>query len=185
MTTKRPKTSKTAKPPRKPAKNPKKVDTTRLWLEVEYDPKRTDPESLAVALDRLLETALSTPGILDDYGDPTISPFRLADTDTPSDRHLELLGGQIRIYVGNDGAASIESGLQRIQLDETTGDVQQEPYDEEASEERESGQAYNGALDGLESLLLTLAAEGVLTPENQSRVDRAVQACLNALENQC
>jgi hypothetical protein len=41
---------------------------TNLTIEVRYDPKLTDPEGLAAALDRLLETALSTPGILDEYG---------------------------------------------------------------------------------------------------------------------
>ena len=40
----------------------------RLYLDVEFDEKRTDAESLAAALDRLLKTALSTPGIMDEYG---------------------------------------------------------------------------------------------------------------------
>jgi hypothetical protein len=36
----------------------------------------------------------------------------------------------------------------------------------------------------VESLLLALATEGVLTTDNQGGVDRALQASLNALENQ-
>ena len=44
-------------------------------LAVQYDPKVTDPASLAVALDRLLATALSTEGILDEYGNPEIGEF--------------------------------------------------------------------------------------------------------------
>lgn len=43
-----------------------------LCLVVEYDEQITDPESLATAVDRLLETALSTPDIFDDYGNPHI-----------------------------------------------------------------------------------------------------------------
>jgi hypothetical protein len=46
---------------------------TTLTVEIEYDPKMTDPEGLACAMDRLLETALSTPGIFDEY------PGRLPD----------------------------------------------------------------------------------------------------------
>ena len=44
-------------------------------LEVEYDPKRTEPESLSCALDRLLDTAMSTPYILDDYGEVRPASF--------------------------------------------------------------------------------------------------------------
>ncbi len=43
-----------------------------LCIPVEFDRDATDPEALACAFDRLLETAMSTPGILDEYGNPTI-----------------------------------------------------------------------------------------------------------------
>ena len=46
-----------------------------LTIDVEYDPDITDDESLAVALDRLMETALSTPDILDEYGNPRVGQF--------------------------------------------------------------------------------------------------------------
>jgi hypothetical protein len=49
--------------------------TCMLQIDVTYDDRMTDPESLAVAMDRLLETALSTPAILEDYGNPTIGEF--------------------------------------------------------------------------------------------------------------
>jgi len=42
--------------------------TVILEVEVDYDSRYTDDESLATAMDQLVETALSTPGILDDYG---------------------------------------------------------------------------------------------------------------------
>jgi len=46
-----------------------------LFVDVEYDAAVTDPESLATALDILMETVLSTPGIMDDYGDVTVGEF--------------------------------------------------------------------------------------------------------------
>jgi hypothetical protein len=49
--------------------------TTNLEVSVEYDPEVTDPEELASALDRLMETALSTPDILAEYGNPRIGEF--------------------------------------------------------------------------------------------------------------
>lgn len=41
--------------------------TALLQFEVEFDDAVTDAESLAVAADKLIEAALSTVGILDDY----------------------------------------------------------------------------------------------------------------------
>ena len=133
----------------------------------------------------MLETVLSTPGITDEYGEPHFGPCWVAGTDSLGARHLDLLGGQIQIDV-EDGAANITSALQRIDPSEPegNGDIQQGPCDDEDVEDRESCRAYNGALDGMESLLLALAAEGVLTTDNQIGVDRALQATLNALENQ-
>jgi hypothetical protein len=46
-----------------------------LYIEVEFDENVTDADSVAVAADRLLETALSTPDVLDDYGNPTFGAF--------------------------------------------------------------------------------------------------------------
>lgn len=54
----------------------------RLVLEVAYDPNITDPEALCAALDTLLETATSTPEILDEYGKPDIYSFEVLDYDT-------------------------------------------------------------------------------------------------------
>jgi hypothetical protein len=53
---------------------------TTLTVDVSYDPELTDPEGLACAMDRLLETILSTPGIMEEYGDPQIGPFLVTDT---------------------------------------------------------------------------------------------------------
>ncbi len=51
---------------------------TRLFLEIDYDPAVTDPEGLASAMDRLLEIALSIPGVLDEYGSPKFGEFLVA-----------------------------------------------------------------------------------------------------------
>lgn len=49
-------------------------------LEVQYDETKTDAEAIASALDTLLETALSTPGILDEYGNPKVGAFYINRT---------------------------------------------------------------------------------------------------------
>jgi hypothetical protein len=53
--------------------------TTTLTIAVQYDPARIDPEGLASVLDRLLETACSTPGILAECSDPLPGPFSVPD----------------------------------------------------------------------------------------------------------
>ena len=55
---------------RNPSEPTANKETCHLYVDVTYDPATTDPDSLATALDRLLETALSTVGILSEYGDP-------------------------------------------------------------------------------------------------------------------
>jgi len=52
-----------------------------LTIEVEYDPEVTDPDSIASAADQLLKTALSTPGILDEYGNPKFDEFFVQPVD--------------------------------------------------------------------------------------------------------
>jgi hypothetical protein len=59
--------------------------TCTLSLEVEFDDSKTDPESLASALDSLIKTALSTPGILQEYGDPTVGEFMVSIDQDPPD----------------------------------------------------------------------------------------------------
>jgi len=53
----------------------KRRQTATLTVDVDYDPAITDPESLASAMDVLMRTALSTPGILEEYGDPVVGQF--------------------------------------------------------------------------------------------------------------
>jgi hypothetical protein len=46
-----------------------------LKLPVTFDDQKTDLDSVASALDTLMETALSTPGILDEYGVVEVGPL--------------------------------------------------------------------------------------------------------------
>jgi hypothetical protein len=76
---------------------------TRLFLEIDYDPGVTDPEGLASAMDRLLETALSIPGVLDEYGSPKCGEFLVATRiqgaeSTPRKRATEPIGERHQAY---------------------------------------------------------------------------------------
>lgn len=51
-----------------------------LMIEVEFDNDKTDIESLASAADTLLQTALSTPGVLADYGNARFGEFDVAES---------------------------------------------------------------------------------------------------------
>ena len=64
---------------------------THLTLEIEYDASLTDPDSLAMAMNGLLETACSTPGILDDCGNPTLGHFLVAERSPPAPTDTELV----------------------------------------------------------------------------------------------
>lgn len=89
-------------------------------VEVEYDPEMTHPDGLATALDILLETALSTPGILEEHGDPQVGEFKIApDTylrlppviDKKAKRSymvIEVVGGVIQdIFSAQAGRAFV------------------------------------------------------------------------------
>ena len=47
-------------------------ETATLTLEIKYDSSITDAESIGAAIDTLLGTALSTEGILSEYGTPHV-----------------------------------------------------------------------------------------------------------------
>ena len=84
-----------------------KTEKTILTVEIQYDPAKTDPESLACAMDRLLETALSTPDILEEYGNPRVGEFFVAsETATPPKLKivLNISGGVLHDVFGSDPA---------------------------------------------------------------------------------
>ena len=80
---------------------------TTLTVEIEYNPEMTDSESLACAMDRLLETALSTPGIFDEYGNPKVREFFVAK-ETPAPKVvLNISGGVLQDVFSSDPAISV------------------------------------------------------------------------------
>jgi hypothetical protein len=90
---------------------PEKPDVkTTLTVEIEYDPAATGPEGLACAMDRLLETALSTPDILDECGNPTIGEFFVAKQATAPAAPkvvLNISGGVLNDVFGSDSAMTV------------------------------------------------------------------------------
>ena len=76
-----------------------------MIVEVEYDPTITDPESVSNALDTLMDTAKSTPGILDEYGNPRVGAFYPVDTEDI--QHLHAVAKGPILQVQKDGLANI------------------------------------------------------------------------------
>lgn len=66
------------------------IAKTTLTVDIQYDERQTDPEALACAMDRLMETALSTPGILAEYGNPTVDEFLVAEAAGSHLQHYAL-----------------------------------------------------------------------------------------------
>lgn len=64
-----------------------------LSVSVVYDEKIVDADSIALALDTLMETALSTPDVLDSCGNPAVGGF----------------------YVNHDCEASVSEGEDQCQ----------------------------------------------------------------------
>lgn len=67
-----------------PRRRRKTLKVVTLQLTVRFNGDVTDGESLCSALDTLLETAMSTPGILDEYDNPKVSGFEIAIEEEPS-----------------------------------------------------------------------------------------------------
>ncbi len=79
---------------------------TTLICEVEYNPNLTDPEGLASAADRLMETALSTPGIMEEYGDPRFGEFFVA----PADKTRPSIDEAVEAFI-HDNSSDTPRGL--------------------------------------------------------------------------
>lgn len=83
---------------------------TTLTVDIEYDENVTDPEGLACAMDRLLETALSTPGIMDEYNNPKVGEFLVAKQAPSSSAPkviLSLSSGVLQEVFGSDPAVEV------------------------------------------------------------------------------
>jgi hypothetical protein len=57
------------------------MKTAIVSFEVEYDEDRTDSDAVTCALQVVLETALSTPDLLGEYGDVLVGDFTVRDED--------------------------------------------------------------------------------------------------------
>jgi hypothetical protein len=77
-----------------------------LTIEIEFDPEVTDDESVASALDTLLETAMSTPEIFEEYGNPTVGEFLILDAKVenfyPDVDAINVTVGDINVNVSRD-----------------------------------------------------------------------------------
>jgi hypothetical protein len=81
---------------------------TTLNLEIEYDPQKTDPDGLVHAMDQLLETALSTPGILDHYGNPAVGQISVVEEPAAVTRPkivLNIFGGVLQDVFASEPAS--------------------------------------------------------------------------------
>ena len=81
-------------------------------LDIEYDPELTDPEGLASAMDRLMETVLSTPGIMDEYGQLRVGEFFVAGAagDSPKPRPtvvVSIAGGVLQEAYSSEPAVRL------------------------------------------------------------------------------
>lgn len=116
---------------------------TTLTIDVNYNPEVTDPEGLASAMDRLLETALSTPGIMDEYGPPEFGEFSVAQAKPARAGRNEKKGFQTyRLRI--DGPLLREQ--QKVLIGVITG--------------QGHGQDTRQALDGILDLLTEVADQG-------------------------
>lgn len=80
-----------------------KTAVTTLTVAVNYDPELTDADSIAAALDTLMETALDTPDVLDEVGNPAVGAFYPIDAKVenfaPDMDAVNVTIGDIRIVV--------------------------------------------------------------------------------------
>lgn len=74
---------------------------TVLTIEVKYDENATDPDSLASAVNILLQTALSTPGVLEDLGELHFGEFAARPPDNESGKSAAVPAGN-RSPTSND-----------------------------------------------------------------------------------
>lgn len=77
-----------------------KKQKAELRVNVYYDPEKADAESVADAMDILIESAISTPGILDDCGDVGIGAFTIAPDHDCEAQNFAPDADAIRLKIG-------------------------------------------------------------------------------------
>ena len=160
---------------------------TTLTVTIEYDPRKTDPEGLACAMDRLLETALSMPEIMDEYGSPTIGEFFVAK-DTENEAALKAAGLDLTQPTdsGQTVVRKIQLPCHGITLTLARENDVEEPgsgtiVSDLHTAKTAANRQYNAAVDGLESLILAHACAGVNveSPAYVEGIETAVDAVAN------
>ena len=121
------------------------MKTGRLRIDVVYDETKTDLDAIACAADTLLETALSTPGILDEYANPTFEPFYVQ-------YHDEKRGPVKDRSVCGWSADDVRAQAEQMEVELTDEQVDDVLDDLESMEESEMKDAWDIALDILSDL---------------------------------
>lgn len=107
------------------ARKKRKLKTCTLQIPVTFDPEMTDPEALASALDILMGTALSTPGILDECGNPAVGGFMVKPAgDTwkcPKCGHTQILTAAEVAEIGTPWCSQCGDGDTEMEI--TTPDA--------------------------------------------------------------
>jgi hypothetical protein len=85
---------------------------TTLICDVTYDPELTDPEGLASAMDRLMETSRSAAGIMAEHGAPRVGAFFVAAADGSRPTSVptvvvEIAGGVLQDAYSSDPAVQL------------------------------------------------------------------------------
>jgi len=164
-----------------------KTKKTTLTVEIEYDPRKTDPEGLACAMDRLLETALSIPEVMDEYGRPAVGQFFVAK-ETKTQATMKAAGRNVTRAADSDQtcARKIKLPCYGIIVTLAKENAVEEPGSGSiASDLREpktaANRQYNAAIDGVESLILAHACAGidVESPAYIEGIETAVDAIAN------
>ena len=88
----------------------------KLTIEVEFDDDKTDAESLASAADSLLQTALSTPGVLDEFGSPQFSDFIIEQGEARRHQFEQRFGIEDRCSK-NDGGHEPDWNTTHVEFD--------------------------------------------------------------------
>jgi len=86
----------------------------RLYVDVEFDADITDADSVASALDILMETALSTQDILSEQGNPHVGGFC---------REAETADDDLTAVVERLASKADSAGLEPEDLDETVHEL--------------------------------------------------------------
>ena len=104
------------------------TETAFLYVAVDYDPAVTNEESLASALDNLIQTALSTPDVLDAYGNPAVGEFQALTKQATKPVTVVTVtdpdsGGEVEVEIRKAVEGGYLVGIDGSYLDQDVGPV--------------------------------------------------------------